>query len=133
MDTHGMNPTSENSQSDQHAAIALRADFCMQHYQPYIRKDFNLHQLSVIANIPVSSLADYFSQSPLTFNQYLDVWRVKYAKMLITTGKARDMKIGTIGSLSGFSSVKKFTAAYTEIEGISPEICQSQINTSKSL
>ena len=122
-----------NPEVDHPATIGARADYCMLHYQPYRRKDFNLHQFSVITNIPASNLETWFDQTGRPFDRYLDEWRVKYAKMLITNGKVRNMEIGTIGSLSGFSSARKFTAAYTQIEGISPETYQFQINISKSL
>jgi AraC-like DNA-binding protein len=114
----------ENTEANHLAAIGAKVEFCMEHYQPFLRQDFSLHHLSVITNIPVSNLENYFNQSPQSFNQYLDEWRVKYAKNLMSSGKVRDMEIKTIGSLSGFSSAKKFTEAFKHIEGILPEIDQ---------
>lgn len=122
----------ENNDSERLAIIGARVDFCLEHYQPYLRKDFNLVQLSVIANIPVSDIENYFSQSSPPFDQYIDKWRVKYAKTLMSTGKVRNMEMKTIGSLSGFSSAKKLIEAFQKVEGISPETYQSQINKSKS-
>jgi YesN/AraC family two-component response regulator len=121
----GINPVSGNNDNNQQAAIGAKVDFCMQHYQPYLRHDFSLHHLSVIANIPVSDLELYFSLSNQLFDKYLDEWRVKYAKSLMSSGKVRGMETKTIGSLSGFSSAKKFIEAFKNIEGESPEIFHS--------
>lgn len=133
MTTEDYTRVTENNDSERLAIIGARVNYCLEQYQPYLRKDFNLLQLSVITNIPVSDIENYFSQSIQTFNQYLDGWRIKYAKTLMNSGKVRDMEIKTIGILSGFSSAKHFTEAYKQIEGISPEMYQSQINKSKSL
>lgn len=124
----------ENSDASRLSAIGARVDFCMEHYQPYLRQDINLAQLSVITNIPVTNLENYFSQpSSPSFIQYLDKARIKYAKNLINSGKVQDMELKTIGSLSGFSSAKKFTEAFFRFVGISPEEYQSQINKSTSI
>jgi transcriptional regulator GlxA family with amidase domain len=122
----------ENPESQHLAETATKLDFCMEHYRPYIRHDFNMHQLSVIANIPVSDIEFYFSRSHRSFIQYIDEWRIKHAKNLMNKGNTLNLELKSIGSLSGFSSCRKFTEAFTTIEGISPEIYQSQINKSIS-
>lgn len=101
--------------------IGAKVDSYMQQYQPYLRQDFNLNQLSVISNIPEPILTLYFAQpATQSFNQYIDEWRVRYAKMLMNTGKVKGMELKTIGSLSGFSTAGKFIEAFTKVEGISP-------------
>jgi AraC-like DNA-binding protein len=106
--------------------IGAKVDSCMQQYQPYMRQDFNLNQLSVISNIPEPILTLYFAQpATQSFNQYIDEWRVRYAKMLMSTGKVKGLSIKTIGSLSGFSSTRKFIETFIRLEGISPELFQS--------
>jgi transcriptional regulator GlxA family with amidase domain len=132
MDAKDLTPISENPETNHLAAIGAKIDYCMQHYQPYIRHDFSLHHLSVITNIPESNLEIYFRQTTQPFNKYLDEFRIKYAKNLMSTGKVCGMETKTIGSLSGFSSARKFIEAFQNIEGISPETYQSQINKSKS-
>lgn len=130
MDKKDLKSVSVKSETDHLAAIGAKVDYCMQQYQPFIRHDFSLRHLSVITNIPETDIETFFRQSPQLFNQYLDVWRVKYAKNLMSTEKVRGMEIKTISALSGFSSAKKFIEAYKKIEGISPEMYQSQINKS---
>jgi YesN/AraC family two-component response regulator len=121
----------EKSATSPPETILERADFCMKHYQPYLRKDFNLDHLSSILNISKQALDLFFRQSHLPFDQYLEKWRVLHAKGILEKYAARDLEIKTIGSLSGFSSERKFVEAFKKIEGISPEIYQSQINESK--
>ena len=133
MTSKRLNPVSENIENHQQAAIGAKVDFCMQQYQPYLRHDFSLHHLSVIANISVSDLELYFSPSNQLFEHFLDEWRVKYAKNLMSAGKVRGMELKTIGSLSGFSSTKKFIEAFKRIEDTSPELFQSQSDLSRSL
>ncbi len=113
------------------AETGVKMDFYMEHYRPYIRHDFDMHQLSVITNIPVSDIEFCFNRADRSFIQYVDEWRVRHAKNLMNKGNTLNLELKSIGSLSGFSSVKKFTEAFTSIEGISPEIYQSQINKSK--
>lgn len=124
---HDESVCSDEPGDNRQAFIAEKIRYCIEHYQPYLRKDFNQHQLSVITNIPVSNLENYFDQSTQPFNQYLDEWRVKYAKQLMSSGKVRDMEIKTIGALSGFSSAKRFTKTFRHIEGALPEIDQQHI------
>lgn len=116
-----------NPETNSFAAIGVKVDFCMEQYHPYLRPDLTLDQLSVITNIPVSFLENYFNQAlNRPFNIYLDGWRVKHAKNLMARGKANDLTLKTLGSLSGFSSVKKFIQTFQSIEGISPGMYLSQ-------
>jgi len=131
METKDLNTIFEDSETNQLAVIRERVDYCMQQYRPYILHGFSRHHLSVITNIPETDIEIFFIQSPVTFEQYLDEWRVKYAKNLMISEKVRGMEMKTIGSLSGFSSAKKFVEAFRNIEGISPEIYQIQIEKIK--
>jgi len=133
MDTKDITPVSENSVTNHLAEIGAKVDYCMKQYRPYILHGFSRHHLSVITNIPETDIEKFFNQLPLTFEQYLDEWRVKYAKNLMNSGKVRGMELKTIGSLSGFSSAKKFIEAFRNIEDITPEIYQIQIEKSESL
>jgi transcriptional regulator GlxA family with amidase domain len=105
------------------AAIGSKIDFCMGQYHPYLRPDLTLDQLSVITNIPVSSLENFFNHAlNRPFNQYLDSWRIKHVKKLMDLGKAKGLELKTLGLLSGFSSERKFVEAYKRFEGHSPEM-----------
>lgn len=128
---NGSEPYMENHEDENLATTKAKVNFCMQRYRPFIRQNFNLHQLSVITNIPVPDLENYFNLIGNTFDQSVDEWRVQYAKSLMHKESAMHMEPKTIGSLSGFSTETKFVQTFKNIEGISPEIYQSQINKSK--
>ena len=128
---NGSEPRMENHENENLATTEAKVNFCMQRYRPFIRQNFNLHQLSVITNIPVSDLENYFNQIGNTFDQSVDEWRVQYAITLMHKESAMHMEPKTIGSLSGFSTETKFIQTFINIEGISPEIYHSQINKSK--
>lgn len=114
--------STDNTESARMATIGESLDFFMQHYHPYLRPDLSIEQLSVITNIPVSDLENYFTQnSAMSFDRYLDGWRIKHVKTLMTMDMAKGLTLKTLGSLSGFSSVRKFLQAYKRIEGYSPE------------
>lgn len=133
MDSGNFTPLTENTATGSAETTGDKVDFCMKHYQPYLRKDFSLQHLSLIINVPVKDIENYFGHSSIAFEQYLCKWRVKLAKSLLDKETSWNLDIKTIGSLSGFSSTKKFTEAFFRFEGISPEEYQSQINKSKSI
>lgn len=108
-----------------------KLDFYMQHYRPYVRPDLSLNQLSIITNIPAPILEAFYESTAQTLEQYLDGWRVRHTKNLMKKENIPNLDLKSISSLSGFSSIKKFAEAFKKIEGISPEIYQSQINESK--
>ncbi len=123
-----LSPLTQNTAAGHSDAIGKKADFCMNHYRPYLRKDFCLHQLSLITNIPEQDLENYFGQLPLPFDQYLCQWRINHAKILLKRASNWNLDIKTVGSLSGFSSTKKFTEAFIHREGISPLEYQKNSN-----
>lgn len=83
MDTKELTLVSDSPETNQLAAIRTRIDFCKEHYHPCLREDFNMHHLSLFTNFLGPDIEIFFSQSPQPFNQYLDEWRVKYAKNLM--------------------------------------------------
>ena len=132
MDSDNLTFISDISAHDGLKAISKRADFCMKQYQPFLRKDFSIHHLSMIINVPVPDIENYFSQSLLIFEQYVSKYRVKYSKSLLEKETSSNLEIITIGSLSGFSSTKKFIEAFRRFEGISPKDYQASINQTLS-
>jgi AraC-like DNA-binding protein len=100
----------------------------MKDLKPFLKNDFNLQQLSVLLNIPVHHLAYFFREHlHQTYNDYRNKWRVEHAKMMIIEGKAKDLKLEAIGTLSGFSSRNTFFLAFKRAEGISPSEYASRV------
>jgi AraC-like DNA-binding protein len=101
--------------------IGQKADQCMRDRQPYLQKDFNLVELSVVMHIPVHHLAYYFREErKQSFTNYRNSWRIDYAKNLINEGKAKDLTLEAIGMLSGFTNRNSFIIAFKRFEKISP-------------
>jgi AraC-like DNA-binding protein len=127
----------ENQEEDQTAhfpkkpAVSLESEYiqiigqkleqCMMDHQPYLQKEFNLTELSVLIHIPVHHLAIYFREErEQSFLNYRNRWRVQYAKTLIHDGKAKELTLEAIGLLSGFSNRNSFISAFKRCEGITP-------------
>lgn len=101
--------------------IDEKVDQCLLEHQPYIKKNFNMTELSVMINIPVHHLAYFFrEEKKLSFTNYRNQWRVEYAKTLIKEGKAKELTLEAIGLLSGFTNRNSFITAFKRNEGLSP-------------
>lgn len=126
-------PAAENAKNVYLSEIGSRADGCMKQHQPYLRKDFSMHHLALIINVPETDVQIYFDPSHRPFDGWLNKWRVIHAKSLMDNKKTWNLDIKSIASLSGFSSLKKFAEAFTRLENISPEDYQLQITKTLSI
>ena len=101
----------------------------MKEQQPYLQHDCNLAYFSKLINVPTHHLAYYFREvKKQPFNDFRNEWRINHAKALIEEGKANEITLEAIGSLSGFSSRNAFIADFKKIEGISPGVYASRFN-----
>ena len=101
--------------------IGQKADQYMMEHQPYLQKDFNLAELSVMIHIPVHHLSYFFREDKKqSYTNYRNRWRIEYAKNLIQEGKAKELTLEAIGSLSGFTNRNSFNIAFKRFEGVSP-------------
>jgi AraC-like DNA-binding protein len=102
----------------------------MRELKPYLKKDFSLIHLSVLIDIPIHHVSYYFREHlKQSFHDYRNWWRIEHSKMLILEGKAKELKLEAIGTLSGFSSRNTFFIAFKRAEGISPSDFASRINS----
>jgi len=93
----------------------------MKELRPYLKKDFSLIHLSALIGIPIHHLSYFFREHlKQSFHDYRNRWRIEHSKMLILEGKAKELKLEAIGTLSGFSSRNTFFIAFKRAEGISP-------------
>jgi AraC-like DNA-binding protein len=116
-------------ESDYVQCINQKADFCMKEHKPYLQPDCNLAYFSKLLNIPTHHLAYYFREiKKQTFNDYRNEWRIKHAKQLMEEGKASEITLEAIGTLSGFSSRNAFINDFKKMEGISPGAYASSLN-----
>lgn len=101
----------------------------MENHQLYLESDCNLAYFSKRINIPAHHLAYYFREvKKQRFNDFRNEWRINHAKALIKEGKASEMTLEAIGSLSGFSSRNAFITDFKKVEGISPGVYASRFN-----
>jgi len=108
-------------ESEYFELIGTKVDHCMMEHKPYLQKEFNLTELSVLIHIPVHHLAIYFrEEKEQTFLNYRNRWRVEYAKTLLNDGRGKDLTLEAIGMLSGFTNRNSFIIAFKRYEGLTP-------------
>jgi len=119
----------QNFETEYLKSIGLSISEYMEENQPYLLPDCNLANFSKLVNIPAHHLAYYFREiKKQPFNDFRNEWRVNHAKALIEDGKAGEMTLEAIGSLSGFSSRNAFIADFKKSEGVPPGVYASRFN-----
>ncbi len=115
-------------ETDYLRSIRKKLDQCMTEQEPYLQKDFNLTELSVLLHIPVHHLAYFFREEKKeSFTNYRNRWRIEHAKNLIHEGRAKELTLEAIGILSGFTNRNSFINSFKRFEGIPPHEYSSQI------
>jgi AraC-like DNA-binding protein len=110
--------------------IGQKIEQCMKDHQPYLQKDFNVTELSVLIHVPVHHLAIYFrEEKEQSFLNYRNRWRVEYAKNLLDEGKGKGLTLEAIGMLSGFTNRNSFIIAFKRCEGTTPHEYSSRTGT----
>lgn len=116
-------------ESDYLKSIGQKINSHMEEYQLYLESDCNLAFFSKHINIPAHHLAYYFREErKQRFNDFRNEWRINHAKSLIEDGKANEITLEAIGSLSGFSSRNAFITDFKKVEGVSPSVYASRFN-----
>ena len=116
-------------ESDYLDSIERRTDSYMEEHRLYLQPDCNLAFFSKHINVPAHHLAYYFREvKKKPFNDFRNEWRVNHAKALIQEGKANEITLEAIGSLSGFSSRNAFITDFKKSEGVSPSVYASRFN-----
>ncbi|WP_167615347.1 helix-turn-helix domain-containing protein [Maribellus sediminis] len=110
-------------------SIGQIVDDYMKEEQPYLKSDCNLAFFSKLISVPAHHLAYYFREvRKQAFNDFRNEWRINHAKALIEEGKANEITLEAIGSLSGFSSRNAFITDFKKTEGVSPSVYASRFN-----
>lgn len=122
-------PLTNSFESDYLKSIGHKTNSYMEEYQLYLQPDCNLALFSKHINVPAHHLAYYFREvKKQPFNDFRNEWRVNHAKELIKMGKANEVTLEAIGSLSGFSSRNAFITDFKKSEGVSPSVYASRFN-----
>lgn len=120
---------SNSFESEYLQSIGQKTVALMKEQQLYLEPDCNLAYFSKQIDIPVHHLAYYFREiKKQRFNDFRNEWRVNHAKVLIEDGKASEMTLEAIGTLSGFSSRNAFMTDFKKSEGVSPGVYASRFN-----
>ena len=116
-------------ESDYLKSIGQKANYFMEKQQLYLEPDCNIAYFSKQINVPAHHLAYYFREiKKQPFNDFRNEWRVNHAKILIQEGKANEITLEAIGSLSGFSSRNAFINDFKKSEGVPPSVYASRFN-----
>lgn len=90
---------------------------------PFVKKDFNLSQMSFDLKIPERVLSNYFNKElDKTFGEWKNDLRIEYASQLIREGTAQKLTLEAISTDSGFVSRSKFIDAFKARKGVTPSI-----------
>jgi len=123
------NKPSNSYECDYLRSIGHQVDSYMKEHQLYLNPDCNLAYFSKLMEVPAHHVAYYFREvKKQRFNDFRNEWRIQHAKTLIKEGKATEMTLEAIGSLSGFTSRNAFTTDFKKIEGISPGAYAARYN-----
>jgi AraC-like DNA-binding protein len=121
--------TANSFETDYLESIEQRTDSYMKEFQLYLQPDCNLAYFSKYIKVPAHHLAYYFKEvKKQPFNDFRNEWRINHAKALIQEGKANEITLEAIGSLSGFSSRNAFITDFKKSEGVSPGVYASRFN-----
>lgn len=127
--TNESRQTTIQFESDYLESIDRKTNSYMEKHQLYLQSDCNLSQFSKHIGVPAHHLAYYFREvKKQRFNDFRNEWRINHAKSLIREGKANEITLEAIGSLSGFSSRNAFTTYFKKVEGTSPSVYASHFN-----
>lgn len=127
--TDGLGRSTHAFESDYLKSIGQKTNSYMEEHQLYLEPDCNLANFSKEINIPAHHLAYYFREErKQRFNDFRNEWRINHAKSLIKDGKANEITLEAIGSLSGFSSRNAFITDFKKVEGVSPSVYASRFN-----
>jgi len=120
---------SNSFESEYLQSIGQKSDSIMEELRLYLDPDCNLAYFSKQIEIPAHHLAYYFREvKKQRFNDFRNEWRINHAKALIQEGKANEITLEAIGSLSGFSSRNAFITDFKKMEGESPGSYAARFN-----
>jgi AraC-like DNA-binding protein len=90
-------------------------------HQPYLKRGYNLKQLSEDTSIPLHHLSAFINQYyHIHFNDFINEYRVQYCQVKIKNDEWRSKTLEAIAEESGFNNRNTFTAAFKKVTGSNP-------------
>ena len=103
------------------ALLKLKLESIMESEKPYLQSDINLYQLAEKLSISTHDLSFLLNSSlSISFNSFINNYRIKEAKRLLKSNKHTFLSIEGIGYESGFSSKSAFFTWFKKVVGCSP-------------
>jgi YesN/AraC family two-component response regulator len=89
--------------------------------QPYLKRGYNLKQLSEDTSIPLHQLSAFINQYyHIHFNDLINEYRVYYCQNKIKNDEWKAKTLEAIAEESGFNNRNTFTAAFKKVTGANP-------------
>ena len=90
-------------------------------HQPFLKRGYNLKQLSEDTSIPLHHLSAFINQYyHIHFNDFINEYRVQYCQVKIKNDEWRSKTLEAIAEESGFNNRNTFTAAFKKVTGYNP-------------
>lgn len=118
---HSKKNTVPRLNSQEAALLKLKLESIMENEKLYLQSDINLYQLAEKLSISTHDLSFLLNSSLLlSFNSFINNYRINEAKMLLMSNKHTFLSIEGIGYESGFSSKSAFFTCFKKVVGYSP-------------
>lgn len=115
------------------AELSVRTENLMAREKPYLNPRLNLDRFAELLHVPPrhASLAinRCFHQN---FQEYINGFRVREAKRLLSSTEHSDLPVSEIARLSGFNSKATFNRLFKSLESITPTAYRQQFLSSTS-
>jgi AraC-like DNA-binding protein len=96
--------------------------------QPFLKRGYNLKQLSADTSIPLHHLSAFINQAyQVHFNDFINEYRVRFCQVKIRNDEWQAKTLEAIAEESGFNNRNTFTAAFRKVTGQNPSEFLKQI------
>jgi AraC-like DNA-binding protein len=118
-----------SSPQEQELADALHKH--MIEKRSFLQHKYTINHLSGDLNIPPHQISAFLNQQlNISFNDFLNKFRIEYCIERIKKGDAERYTLEALSSECGFSNRNSFTAAFKRLTGVTPSDYMKQLNSS---
>jgi AraC-like DNA-binding protein len=115
------NDRAEHTHRREIEQICNRLEAFMVSDSPYLKHGYSIHDLSGVLEIPTYQLSAILNHyMNLSFNEYLNKYRISYCKERIAAGAAEKITLEALAFECGFSNRNSFTTAFKHFCGVTP-------------
>ncbi|WP_053178612.1 helix-turn-helix domain-containing protein [Sunxiuqinia dokdonensis] len=100
--------------------------------QLYLASELRITELCKVLNTNRTYLSNLINNEfKLSFNDLINLYRVKHAVALIEDNKTSDLSLGDIAIDSGFGSLSSFNRAFKKVKGVTPGQYRNEVKISR--